>query len=106
MTALTIRDVPEDAVRTMKIRAAQADQSLQTYLRSLIERDAARPTVAEAVELARRQRHEIATKVETAVGQLAVADFVTPAPARYIKGLGEVTFSVYTRWSDVGEEGD
>jgi hypothetical protein len=29
MTALTIRDVPEDAVRTMKIRAAQAGQSLQ-----------------------------------------------------------------------------
>ena len=46
MTALTIRDVSEDAVRTMKIRAAQADQSLQAYLRSLIEREAARPTVA------------------------------------------------------------
>ena len=36
MTALTIRDVSEDAVRTMKIRAAQAGQSLQAYLRSLI----------------------------------------------------------------------
>jgi antitoxin FitA len=55
MTALTIRDVSEDAVRTMKIRAAQADQSLQAYLRSLIEREAARLTVAEAVEQARRQ---------------------------------------------------
>lgn len=53
MTALTIRDVPEDAVRTMKIRAAQAGQSLQAYLRSLIEREAAKPTVAEAVERAR-----------------------------------------------------
>jgi predicted nucleic acid-binding protein len=41
MTALTIRDVPEDAVRTMKIRAAQAGQSLQAYLRSLIMREAA-----------------------------------------------------------------
>jgi antitoxin FitA len=49
------RDVPEDAVRTMKIRAAQSGQSLQAYLRSLIEREAARPTVAEAVEQARRQ---------------------------------------------------
>ena len=55
MTALTIRDVSEDAVRTMKIRAAQADQLLQAYLRSLIEREAARPTVAETVEQARRQ---------------------------------------------------
>ena len=54
MTALTIRDVSDDAVRTMKIRAAQAGQSLQGYLRSLIEKEAARPTVAEAVEQARR----------------------------------------------------
>ena len=44
-----------NAVRTMKIRAAQSGQSLQAYLRSLIEREAARPTVAEAVEQARRQ---------------------------------------------------
>ena len=55
MTALTIRDVSEDAVRTMKIRAAQAGQSLQAYLRGLIEREAAKPTVAQAVEQARRE---------------------------------------------------
>lgn len=55
MTALTIRDVSDDAVRTMKIRAAQAGQSLQAYLRGLIEKEAARPTVAEAVERARRE---------------------------------------------------
>ncbi len=54
MTALTIRDVTDDAVRTMKIRAARNGQSLQAYLRGLIEREAARPTVAEAVERARR----------------------------------------------------
>ncbi len=54
MTALTIRDVSDDAVRTMKTRAAQAGQSLQAYLRSLIEKEAARPTVAEAVERSRR----------------------------------------------------
>jgi antitoxin FitA len=54
MTALTIRDVSDDAVRTMKIRAAQAGQSLQAYLRGLIEKEAARPTIAEAVERARR----------------------------------------------------
>ena len=54
MTALTIRDVSEDAVHTMKVRAAQSGQSLQAYLRGLIEREAARPTVAEAVEQARR----------------------------------------------------
>ena len=55
MTAVTIRDVSDDAVRTMKIRAAQAGQSLQAYLRGLIEKEAAKPTVAEAVERARRE---------------------------------------------------
>ncbi len=55
MTALTIRDVSDDAVRTMKIRAARAGQSLQAYLRGLIEKEAAKPTVAEAVEQARRE---------------------------------------------------
>jgi antitoxin FitA len=55
MTALTIRDVSDDAVRTMKIRAAQAGQSLQAYLRGLIEKEAAKPTVAEAVEQTRRE---------------------------------------------------
>jgi len=54
MTALTIRDVSDDAVRTMKIRAARNGQSLQAYVRSLIEREAAKPTVAEAVERARK----------------------------------------------------
>lgn len=55
MTSLTIRDVSDDAVRTMKIRAAQAGQSLQAYLRGLIEKEATKPTVAEAVERARRE---------------------------------------------------
>lgn len=55
MTALTIRDVSDEAVRTMKVRAAQAGQSLQAYLRSLIEKEAAKPTVAEAVKRARRE---------------------------------------------------
>jgi len=55
MTALTIRDVSDDAVRTMKIRAAQAGQSLQAYLRGLIEKEAAKPTITEAVQQARSQ---------------------------------------------------
>ncbi|HUC58169.1 MAG TPA: antitoxin [Streptosporangiaceae bacterium] len=63
MTALTIRDVSDDAVRTMKIRAAQAGQSLQAYLRGLIEREATRPTVTEAVE---RARSEATASISTA----------------------------------------
>ena len=54
MTALTIRDVSDEAVRVMKVRAAHNGQSLQAYLRALIEREAGKPTLAEAVEQARR----------------------------------------------------
>jgi len=54
MPALTIRDVSDEAVRVLKMRAAEAGQSLQTYLRSLIEREATGPPLAEAVERARR----------------------------------------------------
>jgi len=67
MTALTIRDVSDDAVRTMKIRAAQAGQSLQAYLRGLIEKEAAKPTIAEAVERARRE----------ATANISTADILT-----------------------------
>ena len=67
MTALTIRDVSDDAVRTMKIRAAQAGQSLQAYLRGLIEKEAAKPTIAEAAEQARRE----------ATANISTADILT-----------------------------
>ena len=67
MTALTIRDVSDDAVRTMKVRAARNGQSLQAYVRSLIEREATKPTVAEAVEQARR----------TATADISTADILS-----------------------------
>jgi len=44
------------------------------------------------------QRHEIALRVERAIGQIAVEDFVTPPPAAYVKGCSGVTFAAYTRW--------
>jgi antitoxin FitA len=66
MTALTIRDVSDDAVRTMKLRAAQNGQSLQAYIRGLIEREASKPTVAEAVQRARR----------TAAADISTADII------------------------------
>ena len=67
MTALTIREVSDDAVRTMKIRAARNGQSLQAYLRGLIEREAKKVTVAEAVEQARM----------TATADVSTADILT-----------------------------
>jgi hypothetical protein len=44
------------------------------------------------------QYHEVAGKVERAIGQLAVEDFVTPPPAAFAKGCGEVTLATYKRW--------
>lgn len=45
------------------------------------------------------QHHEIALRIERAIGQLAVEDFVTPPPARFVKGVSRVSFAVYTRWN-------
>jgi plasmid stability protein len=42
-----IRDVPEDVHRKLKSRAAASGVSLSEYLRTLLERDAARPTPEE-----------------------------------------------------------
>lgn len=43
-------------------------------------------------------RHEVAVKMERAIGQLAVEDFVTPPPATFAKGCGKLTFGIYRRW--------
>lgn len=44
-------------------------------------------------------QHEIALRIERALGQLAVEDFVTPPPAAFAKGVGKVTFAAYTLWN-------
>jgi hypothetical protein len=44
------------------------------------------------------QRNQIALRLERAIGQLAVEDFVTPAGAIFAKGCGKLTFAQYTRW--------
>ncbi|POX52048.1 antitoxin [Streptomyces sp. Ru72] len=48
MTALTIRDVPDDTLAILKARAAQMGKSLQAYALDLLVGEAARPTLAEA----------------------------------------------------------
>ncbi|MDH6112010.1 plasmid stability protein [Kitasatospora sp. MAP12-15] len=55
MTALTIRDVPDDQIQTLKVRAAQAGQSLQAFMQDLIEREASKPTMAEMMERLNRE---------------------------------------------------
>jgi hypothetical protein len=44
------------------------------------------------------QRHEVAQRIEGAIGQLAVEDFFTPPRAAFAKGCGQVTLAAYTRW--------
>jgi plasmid stability protein len=53
MTAITIRDVPEDTRRELAARAGRAGQSMQEYLRLALVQLAASPDPAEVVERAR-----------------------------------------------------
>lgn len=52
---LQIRNVPDEARRALKARAAARGESLNTYLLELISRDVARPTVGEVLERAARR---------------------------------------------------
>lgn len=62
MTAITIRDVPDDTINTLKVRAAQAGKSLQAYALDLLSREAAKPTLTEmATRLERETRTELRT---------------------------------------------
>lgn len=69
---LQIRDVPEEARRGLKARAAARGQSLNSYLLDIIDREVSRPTVAEVLERA-AQRADHATASAT--------DMVTAARA-------------------------
>jgi len=52
---LQIRSVPEQTRAVLKARAAARGESLNSYLLDLLERDAARPAVAEVLARAARR---------------------------------------------------
>lgn len=52
---LQIRNVPDDARRALKARAAARGESLNAYLLDLIEREVARPTVEEVLDRAAKR---------------------------------------------------
>ncbi|MGW0632056.1 FitA-like ribbon-helix-helix domain-containing protein [Streptomyces sp. NPDC002758] len=62
MSVLTIRDVPEDQIRVLKTRAAQAGKSLQAYMQEVIAREATKPTM---MEMAARLEREVAAEYTT-----------------------------------------
>ena len=53
MATIHVRDVPENTVTTLKVRAARAGKSLQVYVRQLLETEAGALTPEEAAERAR-----------------------------------------------------
>jgi plasmid stability protein len=65
-----IRNVPEGTRRALKARAAARGESLNAYLLELLEREAARPTVAEVLERAARR----AERVEAGALDIVLAD--------------------------------
>jgi plasmid stability protein len=65
-----IRNVPEGTRRALKARAAARGESLNAYLLELLERETARPTVAEVLERAARR----AERVEAAALDMVDAD--------------------------------
>jgi plasmid stability protein len=62
MTALTIRDVPDDVLDSLKTRAARAGKSLQAYALEALTREAATPSLSEMMDrLERETRTEVST---------------------------------------------
>jgi plasmid stability protein len=53
MAIIHVRDVSDNTLTTLKVRAARSGQSLQAYVRHLLEREAAMLTPDEAAEQAR-----------------------------------------------------
>lgn len=52
---LQIRNVPDEARRALKARAAARGESLNSYLLEILSREVARPTVSEVLERAARR---------------------------------------------------
>jgi predicted nucleic acid-binding protein len=70
MALIQIRNVPEEARRTLRARAAGRGKSLNAYLLELIAREVARPTVAEVLErAARRTEHLSGSSVDVIAAQ-------------------------------------
>ena len=50
MPAITIRDVPDETRATLAARAASRGQSMQEYLRLLLQEAASRPDMGELID--------------------------------------------------------
>jgi antitoxin FitA len=64
MAILHIRDVPEETVDVLKARAERANQSLQAYVRTILDREASVMTWDEVEEARRRVREGSSATVD------------------------------------------
>jgi len=66
---LQIRNVPDEARRVLKARAAERGESLNAYLVNLLTREVARPTVAEVLDRAARRSERATTSALEALDE-------------------------------------
>lgn len=69
MATINVREVSETTLDTLKVRAARAGQSLQGYIRQLLDREAALLTPEEAAVQAR----EIASRSRVSTDDIIAA---------------------------------
>ncbi|MFC7794300.1 FitA-like ribbon-helix-helix domain-containing protein [Streptomyces cinereoruber] len=62
MATLYVRDLSEEALTELKIRAARNRQSLQAYARTLLEQEAATPSLDDVVA---RIRERVTARLST-----------------------------------------
>jgi plasmid stability protein len=71
MPAIHVRDVSDDALTTLKVRAAKSGQSLQSYVRQLLEHEIEILTPEEAAERARTIAARSAVTADDVVNAVA-----------------------------------
>lgn len=81
---LQIRNVSEETRRALKARAAARGESLNAYLLELLDRDVARPTVAEVLDRAARraERSDASALDIVAAGRQEREELLLRRPAR------------------------
>lgn len=67
MAALNVRDMSEETLTTLKVRAARAGQSLQSYVRHVLDEEAEMLTADETADEARSIAERSAVSAEDVV---------------------------------------
>ena len=73
MATIHVREVPDETLTVLKVRAARAGRSLQAYVLQLLEGEAAALTVEEAAEQARSIAARGAVTATDVLGAVAAA---------------------------------